>query len=89
MEEKKKINLTKVKVLKVDGEEQIMDVSKDLSSAYYQRAETLEEASACMDLFKTGECDYSDVVKEGIIKLMSDLKSPWAIKQGVMAELER
>ena len=86
---KKMIDLTKVKVVNVDGSEQFIDVSKDIASQYYQRAQNVEEAAACMDLFKNGKCEYSDNIKDGIIRLFDQIGISWPARQGIMAELEK
>ena len=83
-EEKRMIDLSKVKVVAVDGKETFADLSKELASAYYLKAQSLEEASACMDLFKNGKCEYSDAIKNGFIRVMDELQTGWAVRQGVL-----
>lgn len=73
MEKKKKINLKEVKVPKIDGTTTTIDVSKDVASFTYDSAQDLEVVAACMDLFKTGECDWSEKVKEDLTKTVNDL----------------
>ena len=86
-EGKKMIDLSQVKVMAVDGTEQVVDLSKELASAYYNKAQSLEEATACMDLFKTGKCEYSDTIRDGFIRVMNELKTGWPVRQGVIAAL--
>lgn len=86
-EKKRKINLLKVKVVNVDGSEQELDLSKDIASNLYNRAMNVEEASASMELFKTGECDYSEALRDSILKLLDTAGYFWPVRQGVIKAL--
>lgn len=73
MEKKKKINLKEVKVPMIDGTTTTIDVSKDVASITYNSTQDLEVVAACMDLFKTGECEWSEKVKEDLTKTVNNL----------------
>ena len=73
MEKKKKINLKEVKVPMIDGTTTKIDVSKDVASITYNSTQDLEVVAACMDLFKTGECEWSEKVKEDLAKTVNNL----------------
>jgi hypothetical protein len=72
-EKKRMINLKEVEVPNIDGTTVKIDVSKDVASITYNSTQDLEVVSACMDLFKNGECDYSDKVKEDLVKTVNNL----------------
>lgn len=62
--ERRMIDLSKVRVQQVNGEFTVIDYSKDVASATYNNTQDLETAAACLELFKTGKCPYSENVKE-------------------------
>lgn len=97
-EKKRMIDLTKVKWPHIDGTEEIIDMSKDVASVTYNRTQNLEIVSACIDLFKTGQCEYSDVMKEELTQTINNLervvdggKMPLGIiyKKALLEALER
>jgi len=74
MEKKKRIiNLKEVEVPNIDGTSVKIDVSKDVASITYNSTQDLEVVSACLELFKSGECEYSDKVKEDLTKTVNNL----------------
>lgn len=72
-EEKRMIDLSSVKVQNIDGSEVTMDFSKDIASITYNSTQDLEVVSACMDLFKTGKCEWSEKIKEDLSKTVTNL----------------
>ena len=73
MEKKKFIDLSKVKVQQVNGEFIEVDYSKDVAAAAYNNTQDIETATACIDLFKTGKCEYSDSIREQLINTVNNL----------------
>ena len=72
-EEKKMIDLSKVKVPNIDGTESTMDVAKDVAGLTYGRTQNLETVSACLDLFKTGRCEWSETVRDDLSLTVNSL----------------
>lgn len=73
MEKKKIIDLSKVEVPQIDGSKITMDVAKDVASITYNSTQDLEVVSACLELFKTGKCEWSEKVKIDLIKTVNNL----------------
>ena len=88
-EKKKFVDLTKVKIVNVDGSEQENDYSKIIAGHLYNNAQNVEQASAAMELFKTGKCEYSDEIKESILNVLDVHQYIWPIRQGIIAALDK
>lgn len=58
----KVIDLSAIKVKNIDGSVIEMDWAKDIASIVYQKTDSLVVVNACLDLFKTGKCEYNDEV---------------------------
>ena len=67
------IDLSKVEVPQIDGTKGTIDVAKDVASITYNQTQDLEVVSACMDLFKTGRCEWSEKIKEDLVKTVNSL----------------
>lgn len=72
-QEKKMIDLSNVQVPNIDGTYGTLNVAKDVASLTYSSTQDLEVVSACMDLFKNGKCEWSEKVKEDLIKTVNSL----------------
>ena len=72
-EERKMIDLSNVQVPNIDGTFSPLNVAKDVASLTYNSTQDLEVVSACMDLFKNGKCEWSEKVKEDLIKTVNNL----------------
>jgi hypothetical protein len=72
-EKKKMIDLSNVQVPNIDGTFGTLDVAKDVASLTYNSTQNLEVVSACMDLFKTGKCEWTEKVKEDLTKTVNNL----------------
>ena len=73
MEKKKFIDLSKVEVKNIDGTISTVNVSKDVASITYNATQDLEVVAACVDLFKTGKCEWSQKVKDDLTKTVNAL----------------
>lgn len=74
MAKDKIINLREVKVPNIDGSFSTIDVSKDIASITYNTTQDkIEVVAACLDLFKTGQCKWSEKVKEDLTKTVNNL----------------
>ena len=77
MAEKEKvrmIDLAHVQVPRIDGTFEEMDVSKEIAGLTYNMTQDeIEVVSACLDLFKTGQCKWSEKVKEDLYKTVNNL----------------
>ena len=73
MEKKRMINLKEVEVPNIDGTSVKIDVSKDVASITYNSTQDLEVVSACLELFKNGQCAYTDKIKEDLVKTVNNL----------------
>lgn len=67
------INLANVKVTNIDGSIAELDVAKDVASIVYKKTDSLAVASACMDLFKNGKCEWSEEVANELKETVSQL----------------
>lgn len=56
------IDLSAIKVMSIDGSVNEMDWSKHIASIVYQKTDNLAVVSACLELFKTGKCEWSEEV---------------------------
>lgn len=72
-EKKKMIDLSNVQVPNIDGTFGTLNVAKDVASLTYNSTQNLEVVSACMDLFKTGKCEWTEKVKEDLTKTVNNL----------------
>ena len=61
-----KIKLNNITLVGLDGNKQTVDISKDIANAIYFKAQTLEVVEAMRDLYKTGECEHSELVADHI-----------------------
>lgn len=62
----KKINLREVSVPAIDGSVQAVDFSRDIANAIYFSAKDIAVADAARELYKSGECEYSDAMAEAV-----------------------
>ena len=62
----KKINLREVSVQTIDGSVQKIDFSEAIANAVYFSAKDIAVAEAARELYKSGECDYSDAMAEAV-----------------------
>lgn len=67
------IDLSKVRVTNIDGTFAEIDCAKDVASVTYRRTDSLAVASACMELFKTGKCEWSEEVANELKDTASQL----------------
>ena len=82
--EQKVIDLTKVQVPEIDGQVSTVDMSKEISSKLYPQAQTLGVVTGCLDLFKTGYCEYSDEMRDAICSLLEHLGTGYVVKTAIM-----
>ena len=86
-EKKKFVDLTKVKIINVDGSVQENDYSKIIAGHLYNNAQNVEQATAAMELFKTGKCEYSNEIKESILNVLDVHQYIWPVRQGIISVL--
>lgn len=82
--EKRMIDLTKVQLREIDGTLTEVDMSKDISRNLYGQAQTLEVVTGCLDLFKTGQCEYSDEMKDAVLQLLENSGTGYVLRTAVM-----
>lgn len=84
-EEKKMIDLSKVEIKEIDGTVNKVDMSKDVASQIYPKAQTLPVVNACLDLYKEGKCEYNDEMAEAIKALLDNNQVGYVVKTAVVA----
>ena len=85
--EKRMIDLSGIDVMEVDGQHSKVDMSKDISRNLYPQAQSLEVVTGCLDLFKTGKCEYSDEMRDAIIGLLESSGTGYVLKTAIQAAI--
>lgn len=67
-----KVDFRKIEVTLVDGSTQAIDISKELANLIYQNTREVSEASFAMDLYKNGEVEVDEPLKECVKKYASN-----------------
>ena len=75
-EEKKMIDFTKCKVEQIDGtftEEDLSGIAKDIANMVFKGANELSVYNACIDIYKTGKCEWEQKVVDAFKYIIDNL----------------
>ena len=86
-EEKKIIDLTDIEVMEIDGKTSKANPAKDIAEKIYPVAKTLPVVNACLDLYKTGKCDFSKEMAQEIKNLLEALETGYVMKTAILSRL--
>lgn len=83
----KKINLKELPIKNIEGEEEKIDISKELAILLYQKAQSLPVHVAAQDLYREGHCEKSQEVIDALRAILDEIKPAYYMRVAIEAAI--